>query len=504
VGDLVITQSDMELFSKVSHDVNPLHMNSDYARRTAFGRPVVFGILGALAAMHYVPARPAQVLNTVTLLFLNPLFVGIPYRVVVTSSEPHDKIEIFDGRRRMVQMTLTYQAESEYSAQAPVMSEATAGKTVPAEWNASELSKGLQIAGLYVPPATPMEQFISRWRLESQSIARSQIVALVWTSYVVGMEIPGKQAAYSRLDMKLFPDTSSVNVPYSYAVELVSNDMRFSLLQLTADLRQGDTVVAQAQISAFLRQETRPCSIEALAGWLPVSQRLQGKVALVIGGSRGLGAALVAALASQGCTVLLNYARSREEAERLRLRLLSMPGEVHLVEGDAADSAWCGRQSAAIMEAHGGLDFLICNASPAIRPLDFAPESVERLHLFVEQSLRLVTVPLAYLMEPLKVQGGCSVVISSLYARTAPAEFPHYVAAKSAIEGLCRAVFAHDRSIRSLLVRPPKLLTDQTNTPMGGRDAVMPEQIAAKVVALLLEKTDQEDVQVVENFDFSA
>ena len=107
MGKLCITPSDMALFSALSRDVNPLHTSSDYARRTAFGEPVVFGILGALATLQQTPPRPEQALSKVSLLFLNPLFVGVHYRVAVMSDATQDTIEVFDGRRPMVQSTFT-------------------------------------------------------------------------------------------------------------------------------------------------------------------------------------------------------------------------------------------------------------------------------------------------------------------------------------------------------------------------------------------------------------
>jgi NAD(P)-dependent dehydrogenase (short-subunit alcohol dehydrogenase family)/acyl dehydratase len=504
MGQLCITPSDMALFSAVSHDVNPLHMSSDYARRTPFGEPVVFGILGALATLQYTPPRPGRALSKVSLLFMDPLFVGVGYRVAIASQDTQDTIDVFDGRRRMVESTFTYQDVTDRAAGNLPPVEATASRTVPAEWDEATLTGNPSVTGDYMPPAPEIEQLIARWQLHDKGITPAQIAALAWTSYVVGMEIPGKQAAYSRLEMSLTAEQPVSGAPYSYTVELVRRDQRFSLLRLAAQLRVGETVVADAKIAAFLRADSPVCSIDALELRLPPSRKLDGRVALVIGGSRGLGAALVAALTSQGCTVLLNYSRSQREAEALRDSLTVMKGEVRLLAGDAADLDWCRQQSDQIVQEFGGLDFLVCNASPAIRPLDFSPDTVGRLHQFVDQSLRLVTVPLAAFLEPLRLHSGRPVVISSVYAKTAPGDFPHYVAAKSAIEGLMRSLVARGAAAHGMVVRPPKLLTDQTNTPMGKTGAVIPEQIAAKVVSLLLEEPAQRDVQVVEDFEIAA
>lgn len=501
MGEFCITPSDMALFSAMSHDMNPLHTNSDYARRTPFGEPVVFGILAALASMQHTTPRPRQALSRVSLSFSNPLFVGINYRVLVEAADTQDNIEVLDGRRRMIECEFTYRDLPGPTNNALPQARAIASRSVPAEWEEATLTETYTVAGDYMPSRQQVDQLIARWQLEDKGIKPAQIVALAWTSYVVGMEIPGKQAAYSRLEMSLAPDHPASTAPYSYLVKLVRRDTRFNMLRLAAQLQLGEAVVADARIAAFLRSDSRTCSFEALEKWLSPSQALQGKVALVIGGSRGLGAALVGALASQGCTVLLNYSRSQREAEALRDSLIRANGEVRLLAGDAADYDWCKQQSEHIAQEFDGLDFLICNASPSIRPLDFTANSLKRFHDFVDQSLRLVTVPLAAFLGPLIARNGRPVVISSIYAKSAPADFPHYVAAKCAIEGLVRSMISQTATSRSMLVRPPKLLTDQTNTPLGKQGAVIPEQIAAKVVSLLLDEPMWGELQIVEDFN---
>lgn len=500
MGHICITPADMTLFSAVSHDINPLHASADYARRTPFGEPVVFGILGALASMQHTPSRPAQALSKASLLFSNPLYVGIDYRVVVESADTEDRVEVLDGRRRMIECTFTYCDLAHPTHRTLPSSEGVASQTVPAEWGEFALTDQLSASGEYMPPSQQTEQLIARWQLNDKGITPAQVGALAWTSYIVGMEIPGKQAAYSRLEMNLTAGRPGPTA-YRYVAKLVRRDPRFNLLRLAAQLRDGAMVVADAQIAAFVRSDSRACSFDALEELLPPSQALQGKVALVIGGSRGLGAALVGALASQGCTVFLNYARSQREAKAIRDGAARGSGEVRLLAGDAADYRWCKQQRETIAREFDGLDFLICNASPAIQPLDFTADTLDRFHQFVDQSLRLVTAPLAAFSEPLKSRDGLAVIISSVYAKTAPAEFPHYVAAKAAIEGLIRSISTHKGSSRCVMVRPPKLLTDQTNTPLGKKGAVIPERIAAKVVSALLEEPSPGEVQILEDFE---
>jgi NAD(P)-dependent dehydrogenase (short-subunit alcohol dehydrogenase family) len=134
---------------------------------------------------------------------------------------------------------------------------------------------------------------------------------------------------------------------------------------------------------------------------------------------------------------------------------------------------------------HGALDVLVCSASPPIRALGFHPDALDRLEAFVSRSVRLVAAPLTTFLPTLADRRGQVLVISSGALETLPAEWPHYVAAKSAVEGLTNWAAARQRSVRFTLARPPKLLTDQMNTP-GGRAGALPvEGVAARLVAAL-------------------
>lgn len=90
---------------------------------------------------------------------------------------------------------------------------------------------------------------------------------------------------------------------------------------------------------------------------------LQGKVVLVTGSSRGIGAALVEAFASQGCTVIINYVQSKERAENLANRLSEQYGvETFVVQADITNEDSVQKMMEEIEEEFGTLDVLVNNA----------------------------------------------------------------------------------------------------------------------------------------------
>lgn len=493
------TTQDLALFSAASHDRNPLHISEEYARATPYGEPVVFGMLGALAALGQLPARNDRVLQSVSLEFRNPLTVGVPYRLEVSHpSIDHPVVKLYDAARLMIKATFTFQpGRADVRANrvqgAACLTEATDRKR-------ESFLVGDRVTGTYGPSPDEFEQVIERWGLSAKGATAIHIAAMMWTSFLVGMEFPGRRAIFWRLVLDFKPEDRQQQGPLSYDVTIQDFDERFDLLHTAGHLSSGKKLCATAQMWAFVRQDSPQPSLSWIADLLPSSEQLKGKVALIIGGSRGLGAGITQALASQGCSVLVNYHQCKVEAEQIRESLGDKSSLVELVQGDAADAEWCKTLHQHILSRYGGLDMLVCNASPAIHPLSFVPEKVPQFQQFLAHSVALVSLPMSGFLRTLSDRSGWNVVISSAFVRDLPAEWPHYVTAKCAVEGLAHWAAAHHPKVRSLIVRPPKLLTDQTNTTFGRQGAMRVEQVAVAIVRRLCHPGPSHSVQILETF----
>jgi 3-oxoacyl-[acyl-carrier protein] reductase len=109
--------------------------------------------------------------------------------------------------------------------------------------------------------------------------------------------------------------------------------------------------------------------------------RLDGKVAIVTGGSRGIGRATAEALAKQGATVVLTYVRGEEEAKRAVAAIHALGGKAEAVGFDVSDMAASEAAVAEIAKRHGRLDVLVANAGIAIDglALRIKEEDLDRL-----------------------------------------------------------------------------------------------------------------------------
>ena len=85
---------------------------------------------------------------------------------------------------------------------------------------------------------------------------------------------------------------------------------------------------------------------------------LDGKVALVTGGSRGIGRAIALRLAEEGAKVAINYAGNVKAAEEVKAAIEEKGGKAILVQADVSDSEAAEGMVASVVEAFGGMLFL--------------------------------------------------------------------------------------------------------------------------------------------------
>lgn len=493
------TTEDLELFRSASHDNNPLHTSDDYARRTAYGSRVVYGVLNAIVAMGKggVRDRPGWVLSTIECDFFDVASIGVQYCVSTTEQSPSEiAVRVNDGHRPVLEMFLSFRP-----GKAPALQQIPADPSLRSDaqdLQLSDLQVGQRVSGTYGAGPRQLEELCTRAEFNPAWASAPQISALLWASYLVGMELPGKRALFSRLLIEFQPGTLPAT-PFQYQAE-IEEISGLGELSIRADLSYGGQTWAKATINAHVRQDVPVAATEKIENLVGQSESLIGRVALVTGASRGLGACMVRALALHGCTVVLNFLNSQLEAEQVRNSLTRASGKILLEKGDAADLPWCMEVQHRMAATLKRLDFLICNASPPLLPLWLEPSAAARVQDFLTKSLALVTVPTASLMPLVAESKGWNVLISSTAVAQIHPHFPHYAAAKSGAEAITRAAVAEYRTVSGLIVRPARLLTDLTNTPLGRKGALAPEIVAASVVKRLLGKPSPGKIELLDEF----
>lgn len=192
--------------------------------------------------------------------------------------------------------------------------------------------------------------------------------------------------------------------------------------------------------------------------------RLDGKIALVTGASRGIGAAIALRLASEGAHVVVNYAGSEDAAKAVVAAIVEAGGSAQAVRADVSDPGACTNLVESVVAEHGRLDILVNNAGITrdgliVRMSDEDWDAVIGTNLTGVFSM---TRAAAKVM--MKARAGAIVNVSSVVGLTGNAGQANYAAAKAGVIGLTKSVARElaGRKVRCNAVAPGFIETDMT------------------------------------------
>jgi 3-oxoacyl-[acyl-carrier protein] reductase len=188
---------------------------------------------------------------------------------------------------------------------------------------------------------------------------------------------------------------------------------------------------------------------------------LEGKVALVTGGSRGIGAAIAKRLASDGAQVAITYAKDANSASAVVKTIESAGGSAKAFRADAADPKAIQEAVKMTVETFGQLDILVNNAGTAI-PKPFDETTLEEMDQVINLNLRGVLVTTHAALKHLQSGGRIITIGSCVGERMMTPGLVAYSATKGAVkmftQGLSREV--GNRGITVNNVQPGPIDTD--------------------------------------------
>jgi 3-oxoacyl-[acyl-carrier protein] reductase len=196
-----------------------------------------------------------------------------------------------------------------------------------------------------------------------------------------------------------------------------------------------------------------------------ITKKLTGKIAVVTGASKGIGASIAKHLAAEGASVVVNYASSKTGADMVVTEIASAGGKAVAVQGDVAKKADIDRLFVETKKAFGHVDILVNNAGI----YEFAPlEQITEEHFHKQFNLNVLGLLLTT-QEALKhfnPAGGSVVNISSLVSTLAPPFGSVYSATKGAVDVITGSLSKElgARKIRVNAVRPGLVETEGTHS----------------------------------------
>ncbi len=441
--------ADQERFADASGDRNPMHVDALKARRTQAGAPVVHGIHLLLWALDSLATAQPDLppLRSIRAQFNKFVYLDESVEVVLSqqgSTQARLNIAVDDLVRSKVTIDFGEPVDDcagLSTASRDVMPlqreplnlnfELVAGRSGNFRFPMSG-----EVAATLFPQAT-------RW------LGARRVAALAASTYLVGMVCPGLHSIYSELSVRTCAESEKRD---DLAFQVTETDSNFQAVE--QEIAGGGIA---GTVSSFVRTPpVEQASMESLANVVG-PEEFSGSVALIVGGSRGLGELTAKLVAAGGGHVIVTWNTGREDAERVAHEIRSAGRLCDTLVYDARKSS---------------MDQLALLAKTPSHAYYFATPSIFRAgaEVFVQGRLKefmdIYVDGFWQLSKALRaLQPRVSLFYPSSVAVTErPKGMTEYTMAKAAGEVLCADMNESLRPTHVTVRRLPRLPTDQTST----------------------------------------
>src|SRR3981081_859634 len=211
-------------------------------------------------------------------------------------------------------------------------------------------------------------------------------------------------------------------------------------------------------------------------GEATMSKKLEGKIALVTGGSRGIGAAIAKRLAAEGAKVAITYSKGADAAASVIQEIERAGGKAIAIQADAADAAAGKAAVEKTVATFGRLDVLVNNAGTAI-PNPFEETTLEEMDRVIDINVRGVFIATQAALKYMKSGARVIMIGSAVGERVAAGGLVPYAGTKGAVKMFTQALAREigSRGITVNNVQPGPI--DTVLNPAAG-DWAVPQKAA--------------------------
>jgi acyl dehydratase/NAD(P)-dependent dehydrogenase (short-subunit alcohol dehydrogenase family) len=450
-GSKIFTIADQLEFARLSGDHNPMHVDDIAARRTPAGAPVVHGMHAVIWALDLIAKNSTSEIGSINARFARFIYLDDPVELKsVQRTQTAASFELMTRGQTAVFVTLNSSHDSPTPSKpgmAPDVPEISTASEFPNEPTFEEL---LGLSGRLVQ--TMSEGLEQRFPHVTKVITAKRLRGLAQLSKLVGMISPGLHSIFADFNVDFVEDLATTS---GLGFRVADTDPRFRLVRMDV---AGSGLVGK--VTAFSRwPPVDSPQLSDLAAHVKPSEFGTG-TALVLGGSRGLGAVTAKILALGGSKTIITYARGREDADRLahEINVACGPETCRVLQVDV-----CKDVGVQLTSRVSAVTHFYYFATPPILSQNQGGFSPDLYASFSRFYLGGFFEALQFLLPQVSSGILSAFYPSSAYVETRPPGMTEYSMVKMAGEILCAELNrSYRRRLKIHVERLPPVLTDQT------------------------------------------
>ena len=452
---------DQVIFADLTGDFNPIHLDPIAARKTQAGTVVVHGIHASLWALDKLVELGAVTGDIVSLnvQFRNFIPVGKQVELKLLSRDAKSaRLELCLGRLTTITLVLAFGTrKGTMGIDPPDVAPRKSRTDEPA--NFVRIEEMANMSG-WLDTLSRTNEIQRHFPYASSAIGSHRVAAIALLSTLVGMICPGLYSLFGGFAVELVDDLRKHDF---IRFEVSATDERFRMVRMSVS---GAGTCGSVQ--AFLRWP--PVAQASLSEIMSIVDPTEfaGSVALIIGGSRGLGSLTAKILAAGGGKVILTYATGRADAAELieEIRSQSASDICQALRYNVHEKA-----ATQLKNINAGVTHLYYFATTNIARQKEIPFVTGLFDEFVQMYVNGFYDCCYYLSEQ-GSEGLTAFYPSSVFLESNPPDMIEYCMAKMAGEMLCANMNRMSSRVHIIVSRLPRLLTDQTATvfPVAAED----------------------------------